>query len=169
LTPAVESHELGKQYGTLVALERLDLRVEPGEVLGVLGPNGAGKTTAIRVLTTVFAPTRGSFTVAGFPHTRPNEIRKRIGVLPESAGFPERQTGEEYLRYHARLYGQSRASARAKAVALLEEVRLLERRHSLISTYSRASEGFQCCPIAERSSGVTRSLCAGCSSQFFLA
>jgi ABC-2 type transport system ATP-binding protein len=137
LTPAVESHELGKQYGTLVALERLDLRVEPGEVLGVLGPNGAGKTTAIRVLTTVFAPTRGSFTVAGFPHTRPNEIRKRIGVLPESAGFPERQTGEEYLRYHARLYGQSRASARAKAVALLEEVRLLERRHSLISTYSR--------------------------------
>jgi ABC-2 type transport system ATP-binding protein len=137
LTPAVEAHGIGKQYGSLVALESLNLRVDPGEVLGVLGPNGAGKTTAIRVLTTIFPPSRGSFTVAGFPHTRPNEIRRRIGVLPESAGYPERETGEEYLRYHARLYGQSRASARAKALALLEEVRLLDRRRSLISTYSR--------------------------------
>jgi ABC-2 type transport system ATP-binding protein len=137
MRPAVEAHGIGKQYGSLVALESLDLKVEPGEVLGVLGPNGAGKTTAIRVLTTIFPPSRGSFTVAGFPHTRANEIRKRIGVLPESAGYPERQTGEEYLRYHARLYGQSRASARATARTLLEEVRLLERRRSLISTYSR--------------------------------
>jgi ABC-2 type transport system ATP-binding protein len=137
MTPAVDAHGIRKQYGSLVALESLDLKVEPGEVLGVLGPNGAGKTTAIRVLTTIFQPSRGSFTVAGFPHTRPNEIRKRIGVLPESAGFPERQTGEEYLRYHARLYGQSRASARANARALLEEVHLFERRRSLISTYSR--------------------------------
>lgn len=137
MTPAVEAHGIGKQYGSLVALESLNLRVEPGEVLGVLGPNGAGKTTAIRVLTTIFPPSRGTFTVAGFPHTRPDEIRRRIGVLPESAGYPERQTGEEYLRYHARLYGQSRASARGKALALLEEVRLLDRRRSLISTYSR--------------------------------
>jgi ABC-2 type transport system ATP-binding protein len=137
MTPAVEAHGISKQYGSLVAVERLDLTVEPGEVLGVLGPNGAGKTTAIRVLTTIFPPSRGSFTVAGFPHTQPNEIRRRIGVLPESAGFPARQTGEEYLRYHARLYGQSRASARANALALLEEVRLLDRRRSLISTYSR--------------------------------
>jgi ABC-2 type transport system ATP-binding protein len=137
MTPAVEAQGLAKKYGSLVALERLDLTVEPGEVLGVLGPNGAGKTTAIRVLTTIFPPSRGSFTVAGFPHTQPTEIRKRIGVLPESAGFPARQTGDEYLRYHARLYGQSRAGARANARELLEEVRLLDRRRSLISTYSR--------------------------------
>jgi ABC-2 type transport system ATP-binding protein len=137
VTPAVEAHGIRKDYGSLVALQSLDLRVEAGEVLGVLGPNGAGKTTAIRVLTTIFEPTRGSYTVAGVPHTRPNDIRRRIGVLPESAGYPERQTGEEYLRYHARLYGQSRASARATAHALLDEVRLLERRRSLISTYSR--------------------------------
>jgi ABC-2 type transport system ATP-binding protein len=137
MTPAVEARGIRKEYGALVALQSLDLRVEPGEVLGVLGPNGAGKTTAIRVLTTILEPSRGSFTVAGVPHTRPSDIRRRIGVLPESAGYPERETGEEYLRYHARLYGQSRASARATAHALLEEVRLFERRRSLISTYSR--------------------------------
>ncbi len=110
---------------------------QAGEILGVLGPNGAGKTTAIRVLTTILAPTRGSFEVAGSPHTRPSEIRRRIGVLPESAGYPERQTAEEYLRYHARLYGQSRGSACAVAASLLEEVGLGDRSRSLISTYSR--------------------------------
>ena len=137
MTPAVETHGVAKQYGSLVALDNLTITVQPGEVLGVLGPNGAGKTTAVRVLTTILSPSRGSFAVDGIPHTRPTEIRRRIGVLPESAGYPERQTGEEYLRYHARLYGHSRASARAVAQALLEEVGLSERRESLIATYSR--------------------------------
>jgi ABC-2 type transport system ATP-binding protein len=137
VSAAIEAHGVEKRYGSLVAVEDLDFSAEAGEILGVLGPNGAGKTTAIRVLTTICAPTRGSFEVAGVPHTRPAEIRARIGVLPESAGYPERQTGEEYLRYHARLYGQSRAGARAVVRSLLEEVRLGERSDSLISTYSR--------------------------------
>lgn len=135
--PAVEAVGIRKQYGSLVALEDFHLAVEPGEVLGVLGPNGAGKTTAIRILTTILRPDRGSFNVAGIGHDRPNEIRTRIGVLPESAGYPERQRGEEYLAHHARLYGQSRASARATAERLLEEVGLAERGRSLIGTYSR--------------------------------
>jgi ABC-2 type transport system ATP-binding protein len=103
----------------------------------VLGPNGAGKTTAIRVLTTILEPTSGTFSVAGVPATRPNEIRARIGVLPESSGYPERQTGQEFLRYHARLFGHSRASARALADELLADVRLAERGGSLVRTYSR--------------------------------
>jgi ABC-2 type transport system ATP-binding protein len=137
MTPAVETEDLRKQYGSFVALEGLTLSLEPGEVLGVLGPNGAGKTTAIRVLTTIFAPSKGRFSIAGVPHTRPSEIRRRVGVLPESAGYPARQTGEEYLRYFARLYGHSRASAGALAEELLTQVRLFDRRHSLIAGYSR--------------------------------
>jgi ABC-2 type transport system ATP-binding protein len=133
----VEANGLVKHYGAVIALEDLSFAAETGEVLGVLGPNGAGKTTAIRVLTTILAPTRGTFTVAGVPHTRPTEIRRRIGVLPESAGFPAQQTGEEYLRYHARLYGHGRASARAVAETLLAEVGLAGRRRSLIEQYSR--------------------------------
>jgi ABC-2 type transport system ATP-binding protein len=137
MTPAVETEDLRKQYGSFVALEGLTLSLDAGEVLGVLGPNGAGKTTAIRVLTTIFAPSRGRFSIAGVPHTRPSEIRRRVGVLPESAGYPARQTGEEYLRYFARLYGHSRASAGALAEELLTQVRLFDRRHSLIAGYSR--------------------------------
>jgi ABC-2 type transport system ATP-binding protein len=60
-----------------------------------------------------------------------------VGVLPESAGYPERQTGEEYLRFHARLFGHSRAAARSVARTLLDEMGLGERGRSLISSYSR--------------------------------
>jgi ABC-2 type transport system ATP-binding protein len=137
MAPALETHGLRKRYGELVAVDDLEVSVEAGEILGVLGPNGAGKTTAIRVLTTILEPTSGSFAVAGVPHTRPYEIRRRIGVLPESAGFPEAQTGEEYIRYSARLYGHSRTSASAVARSLLEEVGLGDRRRSLIAHYSR--------------------------------
>ena len=137
MTAVVEATNVGKRYGSLVALENLTFAVQAGEVLGVLGPNGAGKTTAIRVLTTILPPGHGSFSIAGVPHTRPSEIRRRVGVLPESSGYPERQTGEEYLRYFARLFGQSRAGARAVAESLLGQVGLAERRRSLIASYSR--------------------------------
>jgi ABC-2 type transport system ATP-binding protein len=133
----LEARGLKKAYGTVVAVRELSLAARAGEVIGLLGPNGAGKTTAIRVLTTILASTAGSFAVAGVPHSRPAEIRRRIGVLPESAGYPARQTGEEFLRYYARLFGHSRPSARASAAALLREVGLEERRSAPIEVYSR--------------------------------
>jgi ABC-2 type transport system ATP-binding protein len=120
-----------------VAVEDLSFTAPAGAVVGLLGPNGAGKTTAIRMLTTILAPTAGSFTVAGIPHSRPAEIRRRIGVLPESAGYPDGQTGEEFLRYHARLFGRSRAESQSAAGRLLAEVGLSERASSRIATYSR--------------------------------
>jgi ABC-2 type transport system ATP-binding protein len=137
MSAVVEAHGVRKEYGGLVAVEDLTFAVERGEILGVLGPNGAGKTTAIRVLTTILAPTRGTFAVAGVPNTRPADIRQQIGVLPESAGYPERQTGEEYLRYHARLFGHSKESARAVAAALLAEAGLTASARSSIGSYSR--------------------------------
>jgi ABC-2 type transport system ATP-binding protein len=137
MPPVVEAHGLARHFGRLVAVEDLTVAVEAGEVLGMLGPNGAGKTTAVRMLTTILTPSRGSFSVAGIPDSRPEEIRRRIGVLPESAGYPGGQTGEEYLTYHSRLYGHSRARARDLARSLLDELGLLERARSPIATYSR--------------------------------
>jgi ABC-2 type transport system ATP-binding protein len=137
MTAAIEADGVGKRYGSLLALDDLTFSAAPGEILGVLGPNGAGKTTAIRVLTTILPATRGRFTVAGVPDTRPRELRRRVGVLPENAGYPRGQTGEEHLRYHARLYGQSRADARAVARDLLAQVGLADRARALIGSYSR--------------------------------
>jgi ABC-2 type transport system ATP-binding protein len=133
----LEVRGLKKSYGAVTALEELTYSARAGEIVGFLGPNGAGKTTTIRVLTTILAPTAGSFSVVGIPHTRPAEIRARIGVLPESAGYPESQTGEEFLTYHGQLFGLSRANARSTAAALLGEVGLEERASWPISAYSR--------------------------------
>jgi ABC-2 type transport system ATP-binding protein len=137
MAPAIEARGLTKTYGSLVAVDGLDLEIPQGIVLGFLGLNGAGKTTAIRVLTTVLPPSSGTFSVAGIPSTRPRDIRRAVGVLPESAGYPERQTGEEFLRYHARLFGHSRESARTRAGSLLAEVGLAQRGRTLVASYSR--------------------------------
>jgi ABC-2 type transport system ATP-binding protein len=120
-----------------VAVESLDLEVETGTILGFLGPNGAGKTTVIRMLSTILRPDAGWFAVAGVPHDHPAKIRRRVGVLPESAGYPPGQTGEEWLSFHAELFGRPRDDARATARRLLAEVGLAERGGSLISGYSR--------------------------------
>jgi ABC-2 type transport system ATP-binding protein len=137
MTAALVTNSLTKSYGSLLAVERLDFELERGVVLGFLGPNGAGKTTVIRMVTTIVRPSGGSFSVAGFPDSRPEDIRRRIGVLPESAGYPHGQTGEEFLRFHARLYGRSRSDAAATAGRLLAEVGLAERGRTLGSGYSR--------------------------------
>jgi ABC-2 type transport system ATP-binding protein len=133
----LEARGLKKVYGDMIAVEDLSFTAEAGEVVGLLGPNGAGKTTVIRMLTTILSPTAGSFSVAGISHKRSAEIRQRVGALPESAGYPEQQTGAEFLRYHARLFGHSRDSARSTAAALLAQVGLAERQASRIATYSR--------------------------------
>ena len=133
----VEAVELSKRFGEREAVRQVSFVAASGDVVGLLGPNGAGKTTLIRLLTTVLRPSGGTFQVAGLPATAAAEIRRRVGVLPESAGYPGHQTGEEYLRYFARLYGRSRAAARVVADGLLAEVGLSERSGTPISSYSR--------------------------------
>jgi ABC-2 type transport system ATP-binding protein len=134
---AVEAAGLTRTYGAVTAVDGLTFSLEEGRVLGVLGPNGAGKTTAIRMLTTILPPSSGRFAVAGIPDGSEREIRRRIGVLPESAGYPARESGEEYLTYHARLHGRPAAEAVAAARRLLAEVGLADRESALIHTYSR--------------------------------
>ncbi len=133
----VETVGLTKRYGDRTAIEDVSFAAGPGDIVGLLGPNGAGKTTTIRLLTTVLSPTSGEFWIAGQPWTSPTEVRWRVGALPESSGYPASQTGQEYLRYYARLYGLSHSKALSRANSLLAEVGLGERAGSRVSSYSR--------------------------------
>jgi len=133
----VEAVELTKHYGAYTAVEGVSFSASKGDIMGLLGPNGAGKTTTIRLLTTVLEPTSGGYSIAGHPPESATEIRRRIGVLPESSGYPNHQTGAEYLRFYARLYGKSRSQARSLSAELLAAVGLEKRGRSRISTYSR--------------------------------
>ena len=133
----VEAVRLTKRYGGRSAVEDVSFTASQGEIVGLLGPNGAGKTTTIRLLTTVLSPTSGEFSIAGHPSTAAGEIRRSVGVLPESSGYPAHQTGGEYLRFFARLYGLDRSAARGIAAELLTAVGLEDRADSPIASYSR--------------------------------
>jgi ABC-2 type transport system ATP-binding protein len=137
LDSAIEADGLCKAYGNLRAVDSFTLEVPQGVVLGFLGPNGAGKTTVIRMLATLIEQDRGTFSIAGVPGSRPAEIRRRLGVLAESAGYPEGQSGRTWLTYHAELFGHRRADAEAVADMLLADVGLTEPAYRPISTYSR--------------------------------
>lgn len=131
------AENLCKSYGPRLALRELSFTLRVGHVLGFLGPNGAGKTTAIRVLTTILEPDAGHFTVNGISSKNPEKIRRLIGVLPESMGFPKQMTGLEFLTFFGELYGQQLRSARKKAWELLENVGLRQRARSFVGSYSR--------------------------------
>src|SRR3954468_2453587 len=100
--PAIDLRGLHKKYGSTVALQALDVRVERGEVFGFLGPNGAGKTTAVKLLLGLTRPTRGDGTVLGRP-LGDREARRRIGYLPELFRYQAWLTAREVLELHARL------------------------------------------------------------------
>jgi len=128
---------LRKSYGPRKALKELTFSLKAGRILGFLGPNGAGKTTSIRILTTMMEPEAGHFVIDGISSEYPEQIRQRIGVLPESLGFPKQMTGLEYLIYYGQLYGRTASKATEKAHTLLEGVGLQQRAKSLIGSYSR--------------------------------
>jgi len=135
--PILIAEELRKAYGPREALRELSFSLQAGRILGFLGPNGAGKTTAIRILTTILEPTSGKFFVDGLSSDQPEQIRHRIGVLPETLGFAKQMTGIECLSFFGQLYGQSATEAKKRGMALLEEVGLQQRAKSLVGTYSR--------------------------------
>ena len=127
---------LRKSYGPRKALQGLTFTLKAGRILGFLGPNGAGKTTSIRILTTMMEPEAGHFAIDGISSEYPEQIRRRIGVLPENLGFPRQMTGLEYLIYFGQLYGRTASEAKENALTLLQDVGLQQRAKSLIGSYS---------------------------------
>jgi len=103
---AIETEQLTKNYGKNPGIRHVDLTVEEGEVFGFLGPNGAGKTTTIRTLLGFLRPSEGRAWVFGMDSRRRSvEIRARVGNLPGEFALEDRMSGEELLRFFARLRG----------------------------------------------------------------
>jgi ABC-2 type transport system ATP-binding protein len=103
----IEARELSRSFGDRLAVERLSLDVQPGEIFGLLGPNGAGKTTTLRMIGGLISPSSGSARVAGVPLTpgRMHEVRARVGFLTEAPGLWDRLSVTANLLVYARLYG----------------------------------------------------------------
>jgi ABC-2 type transport system ATP-binding protein len=135
--PAVHAESLSKRYGDLWALRDLDLDVPAGTVLGLLGHNGAGKTTAIRILTTLAAPTSGTARVAGLDVVADAaRVRSQIGVVGQAAAVDDLMSARANLRMIGRLYHLPRAAADRRADELLERLSLADAADRLVKTFS---------------------------------
>jgi ABC-2 type transport system ATP-binding protein len=134
---AIQAQDLVRQYGSLRAVDGIDLAVRQGEIYGFLGPNGAGKTTVIRMLVTLLAPTSGSITVAGYDVMKqPDLVRSRIGVALQEAALDNKQTGRELLKLQGLLYGLSRREVNRRIDELSDLVDIGDAMNRLIGTYS---------------------------------
>jgi ABC-2 type transport system permease protein len=135
--PAVRAERLRKTFGSLVAVDALDLTIHRGEVFGLLGPNGSGKTTTIRMLTGLMEPTSGRAEVAGIEVTvDPEGVRRRIGYMSQKFGLYDDLTVQENLRFYASVYGLRADARSARIEDQLRDLGLGERRNQLAGTLS---------------------------------
>jgi ABC-2 type transport system ATP-binding protein len=135
--PAISVTGLVKSFGTVRALDGVDLEVATGTVLGLLGPNGAGKTTCVRVLATLLKPDAGTARVAGLDVVRDAAaLRQRIGLAGQYAAIDENLTGLENLVMVGRLYGARRGQAKRRGTELLARFDLTEAAGRPAKTYS---------------------------------
>jgi len=134
----IETRGLTKRFGSFLAVDGVNLTVQPGEVLALLGPNGAGKTTTVRMLTSILKPTAGWARVAGHDVAKdPAGVRASVGVLTEHHGLYFRMRAEEYLDFFGELYGLPRAVRRDRATQLLEQLGMREAVGRRLGEYSK--------------------------------
>ncbi|TQF04924.1 ATP-binding cassette domain-containing protein [Kitasatospora acidiphila] len=134
---AIRTEGLYAFYGSNPAVNGLDLAVPDGVTFGFLGPNGAGKTTTISMLTTLLKPTAGRAEVAGFDvATRPDEVRRRIGIVFQESTLDVDLTAAENLRFQAELRGLGRRAARRAAGELLDLMELSDRGRVKVRQFS---------------------------------
>jgi len=138
---AIVTQKLTRRFGSLTAVDGMDLTVAAGQFFGFLGPNGAGKSTTIKMLTGLLAPTSGRVQLLGLDFSsNAVDIKRQIGVVPEGMGLFERLTGLEYLTFVGRMYGLDRATTLQRANELLEFMQLADRPKSVIADYSHGMQ-----------------------------
>jgi drug efflux transport system ATP-binding protein len=134
---AVETDNLTRRFGDFIAVDRVTLRVTPGEVFGFLGPNGSGKTTTIRMLCGLLAPTEGSGRVLGFDIGRESEaIKARIGYMSQKFSLYPDLTVRENMVFYADVYGIDRRERAARMAELIAMAGLSGREDELTANLS---------------------------------
>jgi ABC-2 type transport system ATP-binding protein len=135
----IDTENLTRTFGSLTAVNNLNLHIEKGEVFGFLGPNGAGKTTTIRMLACLISPTKGTATVAGYSIQKdPLKVRQSVGILTENPNLYERLTAYENMDFFAQAYGITDAGERQKRIQeQLEFFHLWDRRNDKTAGFSK--------------------------------
>ncbi|NOY41262.1 MAG: ABC transporter ATP-binding protein [Planctomycetes bacterium] len=134
----IEIHDLTKKYADLFAINKIELKLERGDVFGFIGPNGAGKTTTMRILATLLNPTWGEAYVGGYSiYTKPKEIRRIIGYMPDFFGVYDNMKVTEYLEFFAAAYRIKGPERKKICDEVLELVDLGYKRDELVTSLSR--------------------------------
>ena len=131
----IETHNLTKRFGSLVAVDSLTLQIQRGEIFGFLGPNGAGKTTFINMLCGLLEPDAGEVLLDGKPN-RGRESRLRVGVCPQNIVLWGTLTCIEQMEFVGEMYDLPRNTARKRSEALLDVMGLSDKRNHLARSLS---------------------------------
>ena len=136
--PIIQTYELTKHYGSVKAVDHLNLKVYEGEIFGFLGPNGAGKTTTLLMLMGLTVPTSGTATVGGYDIIKESkEVRRIAGMLPEGAGYYEDLTARQNLDYIGQLNDIPKIEREKRIDELLEAVGLTKWANTKVEKFSR--------------------------------
>ena len=134
----IETRDLTKKYGDLFAIHKIDIKLDRGDVFGFIGPNGAGKTTTMRILATLLNPTWGEAYVGGYSiYSKPREIRRLIGYMPDFFGVYDNMKVIEYLEFFAAAYRIKGAERRRVCDRTLDLVDLGYKRDAFVTSLSR--------------------------------
>ena len=129
---------LTKEFGSMTAVDNLNLNIGAGELFGFLGPNGAGKTTTIKMLIGLLRPTAGVCQIGGYDvHAQPLDARRVLGYIPDNPFLYEKLTGREFLHFMADLYRVGQEKREERIRDLLELLDLSDKGNDLIGGYSR--------------------------------
>jgi ABC-type multidrug transport system ATPase subunit len=134
----IEVNNLTKSYGEYTAVSGVSFSAKRGDIVGFLGPNGAGKTTTIRMLATYLPPSSGSASIAGHDIlANPDEVRKRIGYLPENPPLYPEMTVREYLKFIAEIKGVPRNAIQSRIDSVMEQCFITDVQNKLCQHLSR--------------------------------
>ena len=134
----IKTVDLTKKYGEMYAIQKIELDLEEGDLFGFIGPNGAGKTTTMRIIATLLNPTWGEAYVCGHSiYTKPKEIRRLVGYMPDFFGVYDDMKVIEYLEFFAAAYRIKGPARRQRCEEMLEIVDLDFKRDAFANTLSR--------------------------------